>query len=215
MFIALGLLIGLLAAVPLGPINVYVVSQTLKRDFFHGMMAGLTASLLDAAYCLVALIGISTINAALARFDIPLKIGAAVLLTAIGIRLILHANKTISEQASPGPKTVAKTPRPAIAVLLLYVSNPTLYIFWLSVAGIVSTHGWLTDSRSYEVIFSLACGLGSLLWYFLLVRYVHKYHHLLKPRTFRKIFIGLAIFLFLLAAYSLLSLAFPSISGKV
>ncbi len=213
MFIALGLLIGLLAAVPLGPINVYVVSQTLKRDFFHGMMAGLTASLLDAVYCLIALVGISTINAALARFDVPLKIGAAVLLSAIGIRLILHAKQ--NSEAASGPKIVAKSPRPVITVLLLYASNPTLYLFWLGVAGIVSTHRWVADARSYEIIFSVACGLGSLLWYFLLVRYTHKYHHLLKPRTFRKIFIALAVFLFLLAAYSLLSLIFPSISGKI
>ena len=213
MFIVLGVLVGLLAAVPLGPINVYVVSQTLKRDLFHGMMAGLTASLLDAVYCLIALIGVSTINATLVKYNVLLKIGAAVLLTAIGIRLILHAEK--NKEAPAGPRIVAKSPRPVITVILLYISNPTLYIFWLGVAGVVSAHNWIADTRSYEILFSLAVGLGSQLWYFLLVRYVHKYHHLLKPQTFHRIFVALAIFLFLLAAYSLLSLIFPSISGKI
>ncbi len=70
MFIVLGLIIGFLAAVPLGPINVYVVSQTLKRDFFHGMMGGLTASLLDALYCFLALVGISSITTALVKFNV-------------------------------------------------------------------------------------------------------------------------------------------------
>jgi threonine/homoserine/homoserine lactone efflux protein len=213
MFIALGLLIGFLAAVPLGPINVYVVSQTMKRDFFHGMMAGLTASLLDACYCLVALIGISAVNALLVRFHIVFKVGAAVILAAIGFRLITHSRR--DEEIRNGNKVVAKSPRPVLTVILLYGSNPTLYIFWLGVAGVVSAHNLLVPVRTYQVVFALACGLGSLLWYFLLVRYVHKYHHLLKPRTFRRIFVALAVFLFALAAYSLLSLAFPSISGKI
>lgn len=213
MFIVLGLVIGFLAAVPLGPINVYIVSQTMKRDFFHGMMGGLTASLLDAVYCLIALFGVSTISAALMKFGVLLKIGAAVLLTLIGVRLILHAweNPAVRDAT----KTPGKSPRPVITVILLYASNPTLYVFWLGVAGVVSAHRLLIPGRSYQFAFSLAAGLGSLLWYFLLVRYVHKYHHLLKPRTFRNIFIALAVFLFLLAAYSLLSVAFPAISGKI
>jgi len=213
MFIALGLLIGFFAAVPLGPINVYIVSQTLKRDFFHGMICGLTASLLDAFYCLVSLVGIASVTSALHKYSFILKIGAAVMLTWIGIRLIVHANENVDFRE--GPKVVPKSPRPVITVVLLYVSNPTLYIFWLGVAGMVAAHGWLAHSRSREIIFSVACGLGSMLWYFLLVRYVHKYHHLLKPKTFRNIFVALAVFLFVLAAYSLASLVFPSISGKI
>lgn len=213
MFILLAVVIGFLAAVPLGPINVYIVSQTMKRDFFHGMMGGLTASLLDAVYCLIALIGVSTINAALLKFGLVLKIAAAVLLTFIGIRLITH--DLANAEGRDGSKVVAKSPRPVITVVLLYASNPTLYVFWLGVAGVVSSHDLIHPGRPYQFIFSFAAGLGSLLWYFLLVRYVHKYHHLLKPKTFRNIFIALAVFLFLLAAYSLLSIAFPSIAGKV
>ncbi len=213
MFVAFGLLIGFFAAVPLGPINVYVVSQTMKRDFFHGMLAGLTACLLDAVYCLAALIGISAVNALLLRFGLIFKVGAAVLLTLIGIRLILHANENPAVRDATKP--VSKTPRPVITVVLLYASNPTLYVFWLGVAGVVSAHKMIVPVRPYQFAFAMAVGLGSLLWYFLLVRYVHKYHHLLKPRTFRTIFVILAVFLFALAAYSLLSLVFPSIAGKV
>lgn len=213
MFIAFALLIGFFAAVPLGPINVYIVSQTMKRDFFHGMLGGLTASLLDAAYCLIALVGISTISAALLKFAVLLKLGAAVLLTFIGLRLIRHSQE--NPEVRDGTKAVGKSPRPVITVVALYVSNPTLYVFWLGVAGVVSAHNLILPHRSYQLAFALAAGVGSLLWYFLLVRYVYKYHHLLKPRTFRNIFIALAVFLFVLAAYSLLSLVFPAISGKL
>jgi threonine/homoserine/homoserine lactone efflux protein len=48
--ILLGLLIGFLAAIPIGPINVFAVSQTLKHDFLHGLLVGLTTSLMDIIY---------------------------------------------------------------------------------------------------------------------------------------------------------------------
>ena len=57
MFILLGIFVGLLATVPLGPVNVFVVSQALKRDFFHGLLAALTAAALDTVFCFVALAG--------------------------------------------------------------------------------------------------------------------------------------------------------------
>jgi hypothetical protein len=62
MFIFTGLLIGFIAAIPLGPINVFVISQTMKRDFFHGFIGGITACVLDAAYCLMAILGMSQIG---------------------------------------------------------------------------------------------------------------------------------------------------------
>jgi threonine/homoserine/homoserine lactone efflux protein len=101
-----------------------------------------------------------------------------------------------------------------MAVFLLYISNPALYGFWLGVAGTVTAHRW-TAGASDAWLFSLAVGLGSVLWYFLLVRYVSKHHHQIRPRVFGKILIGLAVVLFLFAGYSLLSLLFPGMTGSL
>jgi hypothetical protein len=47
-----------------GSVNVFVISQALKRDFSHGFLAGMTTAFLDAVFCFVALAGIL-------HFDIP------------------------------------------------------------------------------------------------------------------------------------------------
>ena len=57
MFVLLGLIVGFFAAIPLGPVNIFVISQTIKRDFLHGFLAGLTTAILDFIYCLIALVG--------------------------------------------------------------------------------------------------------------------------------------------------------------
>jgi arginine exporter protein ArgO len=209
----LGLIIGFVAAIPLGPINIYVVTQTLKRDFFHGLLGGLTAAVLDALFCLAALIGIGRILAVIQRYSVLLTLLAALLLTGIGIRLILQARRF--DESTWGEKPARKTPRPMVAVVLLYISNPALYGFWLGAAGMVTAHGWVPSKGPKAWLFSLAVGAGSVVWYFLLVRYVAKHHHLISVKTFRKILIGLAVLLFLFAAFGLASLFFPGLTDLI
>jgi len=206
MYIVIGLMFGFIAAIPLGPVNVFVISQTVKRDFFHGFMAGLTAAVLDTIYCLVALLGVSQVTFNLDKYlGLPImKVVAALVLIVLGIRLVLQS-KTYKDSL-PEKKSTSFSPRAMLGVVLLYVSNPALYAFWIVVAGTVTSHYWVAPSGKTPILFSLACGVGGLVWYFILTYYVAKFHHQFKAKTFRTIFLVLAISLFALAAYTLFSL---------
>ena len=203
MYILLGILIGFVAAIPLGPVNVFVISQALKRDFLHGFMAGITAAVLDTIYCLVAILGIAQVTYGLAKFLPAMKVFAALLLTFLGYRLYVQS-KTYHE-TKPSNKMASFSPRPMLGVLLLYVMNPSLYIFWLGTAGFVTSHYFVAQTGKTPVFFSIACGIGGVIWYFILTHYVATHHHQFKPRTFQRIFLVLAVVLFVFAAYSLLT----------
>jgi L-lysine exporter family protein LysE/ArgO len=206
MFILSGLFFGFIAAIPLGPINVFVISQTLKRDFLHGFMAGLTAAVLDILYCFGAIAGISLVTFNLDSYlGLPImKVVAATVLIVLGIRLYLQS-KTYKDTL-PEKKTGTFSARSLLGVVLLYVSNPALYAFWIIVAGTVTSHAWVKRQGPSALLFSLAVGIGGLAWYTILTYYVAKYHHQFKVKTFRIIFLVLAISLFALAGYTLLSL---------
>lgn len=204
--ILIGLVFGFVAAIPLGPVNVFVISQTVKRDFFHGFMGGLTAAVLDTIYCLIALLGISQVTFNLDRYlGLPImKVVAALVLIVLGFHLVRQA-KTYKE-AIPDKKSTSFSPRPMLGVALLYVSNPALYAFWIVVAGTVTSHYWVSETAMSSVLFALSVGIGGLAWYFILTYYVAKYHHQFKPKTFRVIFLILAFILFAIAAYTLITL---------
>ena len=203
MYILLGILIGFVAAIPLGPVNVFVISQALKRDFLHGFMAGITAAVLDTLYCLVAILGIAQVTYGLNKFLPVMKVFAALLLTFLGYRLYVQS-KTYHE-TKPSNKMTSFSPRPMLGVLLLYVMNPSLYIFWLGTAGFVTSHYFVAQTGKTPVFFSIACGIGGVIWYFILTHYVATHHHQFKPRTFKRIFLVLAVVLFVFAAYTLLT----------
>jgi len=205
MIIFLGLLVGFVAAAPIGPLNVFVISQAIKHDFLHSFLPSLTAAFLDVIYCFAAIKGISYVSAALTRFGSIMKLIGAVLLTAVSIHLI-------KQSKIPDEKTfVRRSPnntysRPILTAFFLYVSNPTLYAFWLAAAGMLTAHQWVTNVGWHPGVFALSCGAGSIMWYSMLTKYVSKYNQRINPKTFRKIIVGLAVILIGFALYSLATL---------
>jgi L-lysine exporter family protein LysE/ArgO len=193
MFILAALLFGLIAAIPLGPVNVFVVSQTLKHDFLHGFLAGLTTSVMDTLYCLVALVGLTHISFDLKPYLPYIKVASSVLVLIIGIHLIRTSKKALAKDNQDN--ALIRSSRPIFGVIALYVSNPSLYAFWLATAGIATAHRWVTNKGWIPVAFAIGCGIGSMIWYLLLVRYVSKHKHKILPSTFQKllVFIGIAL----------------------
>jgi threonine/homoserine/homoserine lactone efflux protein len=199
MFVLLGIFFGLLASVPLGPVNFFVVSQALKRDFVHGLLAGMTAAFLDMAYCFVALAGFFRIKLHLPHYFMTiLKIVAAVIILLLARKLIKDARTF--EIPEGRDRVPSASPKPVLGVILLYVANPTLYMFWIFVAGSVTGHNLLGHSLVRygtwtAVAFALVVGMTSLAWYLGLVRFVSHHQRRIRQETFRKIlhYLGLAL----------------------
>jgi len=191
MFVLFGILIGFAAAIPLGPVNVFVVSQTLKHDYFHGLLAGITTSVMDFVYCLIALVGFFNISIDPAPYLPAMKGVATILLVIVGYRLIRQSRKM--EIPAVQEKQVIKPTRPIVGVLALYISNPTLYAFWIAIAGTATAHHFVTNRGWMPIVFAFSCSLGSLLWYLVLVRYVSKHQQKIRLSTFQKILVVMGV----------------------
>jgi threonine/homoserine/homoserine lactone efflux protein len=209
MFALLGIFFGLLASAPLGPVNFFVASQALKRDFFHGLLAGATAAFLDMVFCFIALAGSFRIKLNLPPYSMSvLKVIAAVIILLLA-RKLLRDSKTfeIPEDRSNIPSA---TPKPILGVMLLYVTNPTLYMYWIFVAGVVTGHNLLGQNLVRygtwtAVAFAVVVGLTSFGWYIGLVRFVCSQHKRIRQETFRRILFYLGLALIGFAIYTFVS----------
>ena len=54
-----GLLVGLIASAPMGPVGILTVQRTLNKGRWFGMVTGVGAAVSDLIYAAVSLIGIS------------------------------------------------------------------------------------------------------------------------------------------------------------
>jgi arginine exporter protein ArgO len=206
MYVFIGLVIGFIAAIPLGPVNVYVISQTMKRGFFHGLSAGITTAVLDTTYCMIALIGVSQITSSLNKYLSLMKALAAFVLLVLAVRLAQHSRKYRSARAIEPKIPSSFSAKTILGVVALYVSNPSLYFFWLGVAGLVTSHYWVTEKGAIPWLFAFSCGAGGFLWYLILTRYVATKHQQFSPKTFRRIFEVMSVILFVLAIYTLVTI---------
>jgi len=203
MYLIAGLIIGFVAAIPIGPINVYAISQTLKRDFIHGLLVGITSALMDVMFCFAVLTGMRHLLMQLQALTLHFKGMGSLLLILIAVRLIFQASTTTNKRE---PDEAITHHKPVITTVLMYITNPSLYAFWIGIGSMVSAHTFITQRGFDPLLFSLACGMGTILWYFALVRYVWKRHHRLGDATIRKLLYITAGLLIAIAGYLFITL---------
>lgn len=207
MTVLIGLLIGFAVCIPPGPVNIVIISQAMRRGFLHGFAGGLLAGLLDASYCLIAVLGMANIAGYLNAYQAAFKVAAALILAGVAWRTY-RQSREYGGLNGPAPPAAASA-RPYFGIFFLYVTNPSLYAFWLGIAGFVTGHGYIAAHRSVAYVFAGAVLAGCLLWYFILNHYVARYHRLFRPRTFQQIFLALALVLAVFSVLTAVSIFVP------
>lgn len=207
MIILIGLLIGFAACIPPGPVNIVIISQAMKRGFLHGFVAGILAGTLDGVYCLLAVLGLARVAGYMNKYQPVFKVAAVFILAAIAWRTFRQSRAYREPSVAAPPAAVSA--RPLVGIFFLYVTNPSLYAFWLGTAGFVTGHGYITQHKLTAFLFAAAVWVGCLLWYLILNHYVAKYHHLFSPKTYQRIFLALAIVLLVFSVLTAASLFLP------
>lgn len=157
-----GLLLGFSAAVPLGPVNVMIMS-TAVRSFWAAFAIGLGAMSADVAYLLLLAFGVleylqvETVEKIIGIFGFCY-------LAYISYAIFKSANKPIMADAQGGEVKFSKNYAKGLFVTL---ANPYTVGFWLSVAGF---------AKSFENAGAVVAGLVAaiFIWIVSMPFAVHK-----------------------------------------
>jgi threonine/homoserine/homoserine lactone efflux protein len=204
MAILVGLFLGIAAAVPVGPIGILAVTQRCRYGFGRGYSGALASSTMEVFYSLIAIQAAAFVNNIILKYSHVMKFAGTAVLIAVGVGIFRQARSF-----DPAVLVCEKDKRelhPVLATILLYVSSPTLPAFWLTAAGLVVAHGWVERGQPSAVLFALACGAGSALWYFILLRLILHTPEKVKATVFRTIFLVLGILLIVLAVLNIVSI---------
>ncbi len=163
----IGLIIGIAISIPIGPINVTVISRALKKGFSNAFAVGLGASVMDFIYCGAALLGLSAIVH---------KIEVNIIFQAIGFLLLIYLGiRDISTKADSFNyendfQQNGKVRGAFFVGVFMYVSNPALVAFWITLSGVVQSTGSIVDGIADGALFTVGVGFGTVLWYYLLLK---------------------------------------------
>lgn len=213
MFVLVGLLVGFLASIPPGPINIYSISQALRFGFWKNVSIRLTVAGLDAIYCYLSTVFTSLLLSFLDRWSFILRIAGSIAIIAAGFHL-MHLSRShrvlglgLPENNGDSNKN-KRMSHPIFFTSIMYVSSPTLPIFWLTVATVVTSHGLVSHHGIKPLLFALSCGAGSLLYFTIIAKIANKLQQVMSQRTFETIYKVMAWALFFLAAFTLISYFF-------
>jgi putative LysE/RhtB family amino acid efflux pump len=158
--LALGLGLGFVVAMQLGPMSLFLVRSTLRSGWRVGLAIGAGIAVIDALYAAAGAAGAAPLLAIE-----PLRIaftllGAAVLL-ALGGRTLAAAFRPHADGAA---RAAAATPRRAfLTSLAATASNPATIASWAAVFAAASAAGAAATPTGAALLVT-GVGFGSLAW---------------------------------------------------
>jgi threonine/homoserine/homoserine lactone efflux protein len=178
----LGFVIGFLMCIPVGPINVWVVNTLLKHNFRSAFSIAIGGSTMDFVYFLIILSGLSLVHFS-PRTTLILKIVGVVFLFLFGLKDILAKSQAF-ELKEEDHKKVPRASGFFLLGVLIYTSNPTLIATMSGLAAVIkSWHVFDYNFLNYFLL-SLGLGLGSVSWFFFLLKMVQRYQNRIPQKFF-------------------------------
>jgi threonine/homoserine/homoserine lactone efflux protein len=207
-FAIIGLLIGVLIAAPVGPVNVVCIQRTLERGFWGGFAAGLGAVLADGIFATVAAYGASAISGFMRDHQLKIELTGGFILVVFGLRVFLSQPRIVATATTNIARlrrlsaSIPQRLRPVLRykvwrimphlnivpqTFFLTITNPgaMLGVFALfggatSVLGGIDT--WIQAVTAVTSIMA-----GSLIWWAGLSRLISRVRHKLTEGRLKKI----------------------------
>lgn len=169
----IGLFIGFLMCIPVGPINVWVVNTFFKHNFRSAFSIALGGSVMDFTYFMVVLTGLSLFTFS-PKMSLTFKVVGVLFLFVFGLKEVLTKKQTFDLDEN----LIKKIPNASsffFIGVLIYTSNPTLIATMSALAAVIKS--WQVFDFNFFNYFSLSLGIaiGSAAWFFVLLKLVEKY----------------------------------------
>jgi threonine/homoserine/homoserine lactone efflux protein len=159
-FLLKGIVVGIVIAVPVGPVGVLCIRRTILDGRIAGLSSGTGAATADAMFAVIAGFGLTALSDWLFGYQDWLRVGGAVFLFYVGISAFLHdpAKPRAPQQA---PESMLANYASTFA---LTITNPVTILSFLAIfAGL----GLAGHDMTMAGVATLVLGvwLGSLSWW--------------------------------------------------
>jgi threonine/homoserine/homoserine lactone efflux protein len=184
-----GIIIGLVVAAPIGPVNLICIRRTLAYGPLNGFFSGLGAALGDGVFAVVTAFGLTAISQLIEGYSTPLRLIGGLMLLGFGIH-IFNSDVSLlgdSDGAQARDNGSASLVRTIASTFALTITNPaTLFGFAALFTGLGSLAGGEATflDAALTVIGVIA---GSTVWWFTLTTIVGILHRHIDAGVMRNI----------------------------
>ena len=167
-FLLKGIIVGLLASIPLGPVGLLCIQRTLNKGRHSGFFSGMAAASVDAIFALIAALGLTFIINFIKEQQFFIQLVGGIVLIILGLN-IFYKNPVKQIRKQKLKKNILF--HDYISVFFLTLSNPVAV--FLFVAALASIDIVSVESPIMSTLMVVAgVFLGALLWWISLVAFV-------------------------------------------
>ena len=165
-----GMMIGIIASAPMGPVGVLCLQRTLNKGRWYGFETGCGAALSDLFYALITGYGMSFVFDYVSNNVFYLQLFGSILLLIFGIHTF-RSNPVKALRAPSGKK--GSYMHNFLTAFLVTLSNPLIILLFI---GLFARFSFVSEGMlvSETVTGYVAIVAGALLWWFLLSTGVSK-----------------------------------------
>lgn len=191
-----GLVVGVVIAAPVGPVNIVCIQRTLERGFWGGFAAGMGAVLADGLMATLAAFGITAISGVMQQYALPIQLIGGGVLIAFGLKLFTAKPKLVKRKTGTSWSELRRMVdwlperlRPALRfqiwrilphagiipqTFFLTITNPAAIFGLLAIFGAVGQ--LIGEIKTYVQALTLVAATmaGSLLWWAFLSRLIER-----------------------------------------
>lgn len=172
-----GIVVGVLASIPLGPIGVLIIQRTLNKGHLSGLISGAGAALSDTIYAIVAGFSLSFIIDFVKQRESMLQLIGSFVLLAFG-SFIVFSNPV--KQLRKQHKASTNYFQDFASTFVITLSNPVILFLFLGIFAGFS----LVDNKGGMNVLAIITGIfsGGLLWWVFISSVVNFFRDRFNPR---------------------------------
>jgi len=176
-FLWMGILLGLGAAIPIGPVNMEIARRTLRFGFPYGTITGVGACLADLAYLVLLSLGILS----LLQYPSALQwitVAGSLILAWFGFNAFRSPTMVLTNDAIATPSLWHY----GFGGFFITLLNPYTILFWASVSSQISG----ISSTSHSIFWAgLGVIIGTFGWVLFLNSLLHFTRHFIGEKVTR------------------------------
>jgi L-lysine exporter family protein LysE/ArgO len=179
-----GFIAGFIVAVPVGPVNLTVINQALRRGFGCAFLIGLGAMCAETVYASLMLWGHASLLSS-RHLVLAMRIIAVVVIGAMGLRYLFFKSERVIDSEAKAEKIDERWhhPRSFFLGFALTISNLMLVVVWATVVTLLFAHEWVVPTRGSRLLCALGVLSGGSMWFLLLAFFVSRAHRRVKDQT--------------------------------
>ena len=180
-----GVIMGLIAAVPIGPVNLICIRRTFAFGPVNGFVSGLGAALGDGIFAAIMGFGLTWIAQLIEGYTPIIELTGGAMMVWMGWKTF--ASPPVPRVADDGDKGTSSLLRAILSTFLLTITNPvTLLSFGIMFAGLGGLAGRTGDFTDASFVVAGVVG-GSTAWWLVLTTVIGLFHARIDEKAMRLI----------------------------